>query len=85
MATPKRKRKRKVRQQKRIEVRRLGLSIAEFCAAYGVTRQALYPLWRTGRGPPFMMIGRRRIITGAEQWQAAREREAAEYMAAQAM
>jgi hypothetical protein len=32
-----------------------------------------------------MMVGRRRIITGAEQWQAAREREAAEYMAAQAL
>jgi hypothetical protein len=83
MGTP--KKKWKSRKAKPVNVPRRGLSIAEFCGAYGITRQLLYPLWREGRGPAFMMVGRRRIITGAEQWQAAREREAAEYMAAQAL
>ena len=83
MRSPKRK-KRRIKRPAPV-VQRRGLSIAEFCASYGITRQVLYPLWRMGRGPAFMMVGRRRIITGAEQWQAAREREAAEYMAAQAL
>ncbi len=48
-------------------------SIAQFCAAYGISRAAFYNLQRDGKAPSTLNVGRRRLITkaAAEVWEKA--------------
>jgi hypothetical protein len=50
-------------------------SISEFCQRHGFSKGFLYAEWRQGRGPRFMLVGDRRLITreAAADWR--RERE----------
>ena len=44
--------------------------LPEFCAAYGISRSALYKLWSEGRGPRFFKVGqgeKARIIIPVEE------------------
>jgi hypothetical protein len=52
-------------------------SVAEFCRRNGFSSGFLYGEWRAGRGPRYMRLGDRRIITreAAADWR--REMEAA--------
>jgi hypothetical protein len=45
-------------------------TIAEFCAAYSVSRAFLYKLWDNGLGPNYYKLGTRRFISveAAEEW-----------------
>jgi predicted DNA-binding transcriptional regulator AlpA len=56
------------------------LSIAEFCAANGISRTTLFRLRKGGKAPRTMPVGSRVLITAeaAKDWRAAREREAAQ-------
>jgi predicted DNA-binding transcriptional regulator AlpA len=56
---------------------RAALTVAEFCAAYRISRSALYQLWAQGIGPKYFKIGVKILISieAADQWR--REREAA--------
>jgi hypothetical protein len=52
--------------------------VAEFCERNGISKGFLYGAWRRGRGPRFMRLGDRRIITreaGAD-WRRELEAEA---------
>ncbi len=51
-------------------------SVDEFCEDHGFCRATLYNLWKSGDGPRFMHVGRRRLITddAAADWR--REMEA---------
>lgn len=51
-------------------------SVAEFCRRHGFSTGHLYALWRGKRGPRYMQLGDRRIITreAAADWR--RELEA---------
>jgi predicted DNA-binding transcriptional regulator AlpA len=44
------------------QVKRRYLSVAEFCAANGISRAFLYKLWKCGNGPARMRIGDRVLI-----------------------
>jgi predicted DNA-binding transcriptional regulator AlpA len=52
-------------------------SVTAFCGAYGISRSFLYNLWREGRGPAFVKVGKRRLISrpAAEAWRATLEVE----------
>jgi predicted DNA-binding transcriptional regulator AlpA len=54
-------------------------SIEEFCEAHGICRATLYNLWKSGDGPRFMHVGRRRLITddAASDWRHEMEVKAA--------
>jgi predicted DNA-binding transcriptional regulator AlpA len=39
------------------------LQVNEFCYAHGISRAMLYNLWKVGRGPRYMQIGTRRLIS----------------------
>jgi len=56
---------------------RLALSIAEFCAAHGISEGFFYKLKKKGEGPREMKVGARPLITleSAAEWR--RERESA--------
>ena len=59
-------------------------SVDEFCEAHGFCRATLYNLWKSGDGPRFMMVRKRRLISkeaGAD-WRLAMETKAAESEAA---
>jgi predicted DNA-binding transcriptional regulator AlpA len=49
---------------------RMVLSIADFCAAYAISRAMLYKMFADGRGPRVMRVGSRRLISveAAEEW-----------------
>lgn len=55
--------------------------LPEFCAAYGISRSALYSLWAAGGGPRFFKVGageKARIVIPvdeAEAWLRARVEE----------
>ena len=53
------------------------LSIDEFCAAYGISRDAFYNLRQAGRAPAFMKVGRRVLIStqALEAWRMRLEAE----------
>ena len=59
-------------------------SIGEFCEAHGICRGTLYNLWKSGDGPRYMHVGRRRLITNeaAADWRRDMENKAAEPEAA---
>lgn len=38
-------------------------SVGNFCAAYTLSRSALYDLWKEGKGPRSFTVGRRRLIS----------------------
>ena len=59
-------------------------SVAEFSRRHGFSPGHLYALWRDNRGPRYMQLGDRRLITAeaAADWRREREREAAESQAA---
>ena len=52
------------------ETERAADCIQEFCAAHGISRSLLFQLWREGRGPRRMVIGRTIRITreAAAEW-----------------
>ena len=53
-------------------------SIGEFCETHGICRGTLYNLWKSGGGPRFMHVGRRRLITddSAADWRRTMEAKA---------
>jgi hypothetical protein len=54
-------------------------SIDTFCNAHDITRGFLYQLWKEGRGPDSMTVGRRRLISREEarRWRERMTRETA--------
>lgn len=48
----------------------LALSVSEFCAAHGVSRDTFYQLIRRGEGPTVMRVGRRTLVSveAAAEW-----------------
>lgn len=56
---------------------KLGLSIGEFCEAYGISRGTFYNLEKIGKAPRTMQIGSRRIIAvdSLANWNRQREGE----------
>jgi hypothetical protein len=60
--------------------RRVAFGITEFCDRNGdLSRAFLYVLWKRGKGPRYMQVGKRRLITEEAEadWQRDMEREAA--------
>ena len=59
-------------------------SISEFCEAHGICRGTFYNIWKSGDGPRFMHVGRRRLITdaAASDWRHAMEAKASKPEAA---
>jgi predicted DNA-binding transcriptional regulator AlpA len=53
-------------------------SVDAFCERQGFCRATLYNLWKSGRGPRFMKVGSRRIITPEAEadWQREMEKVA---------
>lgn len=45
-------------------------SVSTFCEAHNISRSYLYRLWREGRGPLRMKLGRRTLISkeAAKEW-----------------
>lgn len=59
--------------------RRVAFGINEFCDRNGeLSRAFLYVLWKRGKGPRYMQVGKRRLITEEAEadWQKDMEREA---------
>jgi predicted DNA-binding transcriptional regulator AlpA len=58
-------------------VERVTYSIAEFCAAHGISRWLYYKMKKDGTGPREMRIGDRAFITieSATKWRRAQERK----------
>jgi predicted DNA-binding transcriptional regulator AlpA len=56
----------------------LGMTVTQFCSAYGIGRDLYYDLLKQKRGPPTMKLGRRVVISvaAAERWACEREAEA---------
>ena len=54
-------------------------SIDEFCRAHRVSRATLYNLWKAGRGPRFIKLAQRRLISveAAAAWRREMESESA--------
>ena len=44
-------------------MRRAAWEIDEFCKDNGISRPFLYKLWRTGKGPRRIKVGRKVLIT----------------------
>jgi len=60
--------------------------VKEFCRRHGISAGFLYAEWRSGRGPRFMQVGDRPLISreaGAD-WRKEREREVATRVEAEA-
>jgi predicted DNA-binding transcriptional regulator AlpA len=55
------------------------LSIADFCGANRISRPFLYKLWAQGKGPKFIKLGRRVLISkeAAAEWRSSLENSAA--------
>ena len=49
---------------------RAAYGVTEFCRRHGFSRGFLYAEWREGRGPRYMQIGDRRLISreAAAEW-----------------
>jgi hypothetical protein len=49
---------------------RAAYTVDEFCNAHRISRSKLYELWATGKGPRFIQIGAKKIITNeaASDW-----------------
>lgn len=58
-------------------MKKLGYSIAEFCALYGISRPFFYTLAKRGQAPEVMKLGTRTIISvdAATRWQEKMERQ----------
>ena len=56
------------------------LSIAQFAAAYGISIDLAFKLWRDGKGPPTLKIGGRTVVpvAGLDEWEATLKANAAE-------
>lgn len=54
-------------------------SIGDFCEAHGICRATLYNLWKSGDGPRFMLVRKRRLISkeAAADWRRDMEAKAA--------
>jgi AcrR family transcriptional regulator len=50
------------RQREQSLTHQLAFSTREFAKACRISTAMLYRLWRNGQGPPYKMIGKRRII-----------------------
>ena len=63
---------------------REALSIAEFCAAHGISRSHYFNLKKAHQGPREMRVGSRVLISreAAADWRRAREADGAEANAA---
>lgn len=59
-------------------------TVDEFCRAHRISRGSLYNAWTAGRGPRFMKVGHRRLISAeaAIDWRRAMEIGAANAAAA---
>jgi hypothetical protein len=57
------------------EAGRAAFTVSEFCDAHRISRSKLYQLWSAGRGPRFIQIGTKKIITteAAATWRGACE------------
>jgi hypothetical protein len=42
---------------------RKAYSVDEFCVSHSISRAFLYKLWNEGKGPRYMQVGTRRIIS----------------------
>ena len=60
-------------------MQRHSYSVDEFGQLHGLSRATLYNLWRAGRGPVFMKVGSRRLISeeAAAAWRRQMEAETA--------
>jgi excisionase family DNA binding protein len=55
------------------------MSVAEFCAAFGISKPTFYRYMRSGVAPATMKLGRRRVISrdAVRNWQTKMEAESA--------
>jgi predicted DNA-binding transcriptional regulator AlpA len=58
---------------------RLASSVEDFCRDHGISRTHLYQLWKDGKGPRRMALGRRTLVSqeAAAEWRARMEAETA--------
>ncbi|TLU71461.1 helix-turn-helix transcriptional regulator [Lichenicoccus roseus] len=58
-------------------------SVDEFGQSHGLSRATLYNLWKAGKGPVFMKVGSRRLISeeAATAWRRQMEAETASHAA----
>jgi hypothetical protein len=51
--------------------------VMPFCEAHDISRAMLYKLWKQGKGPKYIAVGRRRLITAeaAAEWRRRMETE----------
>ncbi len=54
-------------------------TVKQFTQAYNLSRSTVYRMWRDGRGPRVLRVGRKVLISveAAEEWVRAMEAEAA--------
>ena len=54
-------------------------TVKQFTQTYNLSRSTIYRLWRDGRGPRVLRVGRKVLITveAAQEWARAMEAEAA--------
>jgi hypothetical protein len=52
----------------------IAYDVREFAHVCGLSARLLYELWKEGKGPPYTLIHRRRVIprAGGEHWLASR-------------
>jgi transposase-like protein len=60
-------------------------TVDELCARHRISRGLLYALWREGKGPAFMKLGHRRLVSAesAARWRQQIEAETAALSAAE--
>jgi len=58
----------------------MAFSVKDFCKEFNISRSKLYALWREGKGPAYLNVGKRRLISAvaADAWRAKLEGEAAQ-------
>jgi hypothetical protein len=55
-------------------------TVDDFCKRHGISRGFVYLLWRRGRGPRFMQVDGKRLISteAAAEWRRSAEQAAAQ-------
>jgi hypothetical protein len=50
-------------------------TVAGFCESHGISKSALYLMWKDGTGPAYFLVGQRRMVSkeSAARWREARE------------
>lgn len=61
-------------------IEKLALSVDETASCAGISRQMLYTLWATGKGPAYIIVGVRRLVRreALESWLRDLERQQGE-------